>query len=282
MSMEFAEGGHLEDEDLVRLMDGEGSEEEQAMASAHLLSCESCRSRRDALEATAIWLRTNLPLLDSASSDDEVGRARALARMRAARSAAANSGGGDESADRGDDGRGGWAPRSGLGRRLVAAGIGILLLVGLGVEPVRAWIRDGLNELSGRSDSVAEVVVPEQVPSSQSGASVRFAAAGPLFRVDMAEPQEEGSLTIRVIPGGEVSAEIVGGDGETLVILPSGLQVGNRAGSKANYVVALPAGAAGAVREVEIRVAGSVIDRRALSTVTEELTLTLAPGDSSP
>jgi hypothetical protein len=43
-------GGHLTDEDLIRSLDGELSSKETAEADAHILSCWSCRGRRQAIE----------------------------------------------------------------------------------------------------------------------------------------------------------------------------------------------------------------------------------------
>ncbi len=273
MSMQPAEREHLEDDDIVRIMDEEGTPDELRGAEAHLQACESCRQRASAMGASSAWFSASLPLLDPPPLDD-LTRARALERIRAAKAGA-------HAASRQGPRKDGRYAGAGGGRRrrLIAAGIGVLLLAGLTVEPLRAWLLDGLRELAGTPDRTSEVAHLEPPAPGRSAVSVRFTAAGPLFRIDVAQPQDEGSLTLRRIAAGEASAEVVGGAGETLLIMPSGLRVGNEVGSTASYVVELPGDG---VRTVEIRVGGRIVDTHSLSSVTGELNLSLAPEDASP
>lgn len=278
MSMEPAIKKHLQDEDIVRLLDEEVSEGDQVAGRDHLLRCESCRRLADEIAATSRWLGANVSALDP-TPPDELTRARTLEGVRAHRDAAAREKPEIEPKVASVGGTAAYPRSRGSRYWLAAAGIAVLVVASLTVEPVRAWIQDGLLNLGARPESIVEVESPELPTPVPSAASVRFTAEGPIFQIEVAATQVEGDLTVRIITEGEASAEIVGGSGETLVVLPFGLRVGNRESSTASYVVELPSDV---VRGIEVRVGERMIASRPLDGVTGEIELILAPKVPAP
>ena len=143
----------------------------------------------------------------------------------------------------------------------------MLLGVGLTVQPVRAWLTTGVQRVvalfgpEAPASTTEEVAPPEQ--GTESPSTVSFRPADPVFSVEVRAPQTDGLLIVESVPeSGDVTASVIAGAGETLVVLPSGLGISNTAGSTASYRVSVPSRLA----RVEVRV-----DR--------VLVLTLSPGD---
>src|SRR5690606_24067868 len=220
MSMESATTDHLEEGDVIRILDGEAGEEEIAVFTSHLRSCESCRRLRDEVAQQSSWFHSAVTLLDDGAGADDVTKARALAAIRSGqrdRSPAAGV------ATPAPHLNGRAVDRSSGPRRgrtlypLIAAGVGIILFVGLTVEPVRAWIRENVLAVASPVAEPAPEEVVAPTPASPSAASARCAVSGPVFRRELGEHQEEGTLSIRLTTEDQAAARIVGGTEETLI-----------------------------------------------------------------
>ena len=247
--------GHPDDGALLRLLDGE-DDGDTAAAREHVATCADCRRRLATLrrrgERLAVLLaRTDFPVPASApgpvgevASDDAIPAIEASPSSDAKviplrrRTAAAST-----------DSRRTW---------LRAAAI-VLLVLGVGVvaTPARAWIAAFLSDLMGGGDPapvetpVAPPTVDQPPAAPAASSSVRFVPAGSTFRIDVAHEQAAGGLTLLRAEGESATAEVLGGEAD-LLVLPSGLRIGNRAGSAADYRVSVPAG----VRRVTVRVGG--------------------------
>jgi uncharacterized protein (TIGR03437 family) len=225
---------------LVRLLDGEVSAEERAELLELLESSPEARARYDELRAVSSRLSHLLEQEATPPVPDLAPPQRSVVRGR----------------------------RSGARVWLqLAAGVVLLLAVGLTVEPVRAWLTTGVQRVvelfaPQESDPAAEdLVTPEQ--GTESPSTVRFLPADPVFAVEVRSPQPDGVLIVEsVSDGGEVTASVVAGAGETLVVLPSGLGITNTAESTADYRVSVPS----RLTSVEVRIDGVVV-------------ATLSPGD---
>jgi hypothetical protein len=195
--------GHLDDGELIRLLDGECSFEEQARITSHLATCATCTQRHQELvgltqAVTAALVRGDQP----------------------ARSARPPK------------------PRWHLDAFRAAA---VLLAVSVGVaaattHPVRAW-------LSARwADLRATVGSPAPSGTDSPGTTtVRFVPATSTFTIELVARQDAGVLTIDLSADTIASATVTsGGRGEELVVLPEGLRIVNRPDDKSSYDVRLP------------------------------------------
>lgn len=230
----------LLDSRLVRLLDGEVSATERAELLELLESSQEARARYDQLQAVSSRLSQ---LLDQEATP----RVPPLSLPERRRIRGRHSGGGM------------WLR--------IAAGVVLLLAVGLTVDPVRAWLTTGVQrvvELFAYQESSStgeEGVAPDQ--ETESPSSVSFVPAGPVFAVEVRALQPTGMLIVEsVSDSGEVTASIVAGARETLVVLPSGLGITNTGESTADYIVSVPSRLA----SVEVRIDGVVV-------------ATLSPGD---
>jgi hypothetical protein len=218
---------------LVRLLDGEVSPEERAELLQLLESSPEARARYDRLGAISSRLSHLLeqdatpPLPDLAPPKQPLGRQRrSMGRV--------------------------WLQ--------LAAGVVLLLAVGLTVQPVRAWLMTGVQRVvelfapEEPAPTPEAVVTPEQ--GMESPSTVSFQPADPLFSVEVRTPQPDGLLIVESGPDdGDVTASVVAGAGETLVVLPSGLGISNTAESTANYRVSVPSRLA----SVEVRIDGVLV-----------------------
>jgi hypothetical protein len=219
---------HAGDDDLVRLLDEELAADRRTDVAGHVMACPTCAERLDDLRAASGLWSEALAAVDTDIRVDDMARARALAAVRLATVRATPVA----------------APRAAAGswpRVLRAAAVGaILLAAGFSARPVVAWIGERVASTGG------EVAVVPTLPADQprAGATISFQPAGELFRIEMARPQEAGVLTIEAVAADHASAQIVGGaaEAQTILVLPSGLQVDNGAASTASYRVLLPAG----------------------------------------
>jgi len=201
---------HTDDGALVRWLDGEAIGEERHALAAHLTACAVCEARLATLKDRAARVSRAL-----VAADEHVAR-----RARPG---------------------GNWGLRA-------AAGVAVLLGVGLAVEPVRAWILE-------RAETVWTVVTGDRgtpAPASPDGqtaagdpaaASITFVPSGDVFVLEVASRQDGGELVIETVGTGTASATVAGGTGgESFVVLPSGLRVANDPASHAEYLVRVPAG----------------------------------------
>jgi len=208
---------HPSDGDLVRYLDTELSELDERRLRSHLRECAQCAERAEAIasqsRAIAGYIGRTTP-----GGPDAVTRARALASARRASLRPRRA----------------WRPL-----RLAAAACALLVLA-LTAQPVRAWISDRWDGLRGTRSSAAEVAT---LPASivRRSSVVAFAPRGARFDLQIERFQPDGTLTVEVRDVERATAQVLNGMNETMLILPSGIRVENRAGSRASYLVTVPA-----------------------------------------
>ncbi len=195
--------GHLNDGELIRLLDGECSAEEQARIAGHLAMCPACAQGQEVLHRLASAVTAALV------SGDELVRSvrtpRRTWRLGAVRAAAV----------------------------LLAVSVGV---AAANVPPVRAW-------LSARWTGLRGLVRPRATPGTEAPRSttVRFVPTTRVFTIELVARQDRGVLTIDVSADTIASATVTsGGRGEELVVLPEGLRIVNRPDDKSSYEVRLP------------------------------------------
>jgi anti-sigma factor RsiW len=229
------DGGHLENGDLIRLLDRECSSEEEERIKRHLRDCVACRQNAAELERLSHLFGLALQRGD-VTGDTSAAETRPLRRR--------------------------W-PRK---RMLQAAAI--LLIVAAAASPARAWLVEGWLALRSLFTEAPAPVQPEREPSigvAETTAVVTFAAVGSDFSLEVVSAQSRGTVVIASGSVPSASARVLGGDGsEELVVLPGGLRILNVATSTASYEIVLPP----VVRNIEVRIGGRTVwrlDETALS-----------------
>jgi hypothetical protein len=216
--------GHIENGELIRLLDGECPPEEEARMRRHLQHCEECRRGAAELEQLSDRFRLALQHGDAAE-----GVAHAPARARR------------------------W-PR----RRLLQAAA-IFLVVAVAASPARGWLVEGWHAIRSLFVEAPAPEGPVGAPGIDVGettAVVTFATVGAEFRLDVLSTQHRGTVTIATDSVESASARVLGGDGsEELVVFPGGLRILNAPTSAASYEVLLPP----TVSDIEIRIAGRTV-----------------------
>jgi len=220
---------------LIRLLDGEATADERDELLQLLESSAEARERYASLEGASgrlsesLTAETDVPVLPPLDLPQRVAPGRTIFRFPAVSP--------------------GWR---------VAATVAFLLAAGLTVQPVRAWLVTGVNRvmemLSPEDQPVPAVVVEQQEDSGPS--RVSFVPDTDVFVIEVSAPQATGTLFVETVTGvDQVVAAVVNGEGENLLVLPSGLRIGNQAASTADYRITVPA----RLSSVEIRVAGAVV-----------------------
>jgi hypothetical protein len=213
-------GPHLDDGELVRYLDAEGTNEETRRWDEHLGACPRCRGEAETL-------RTNSRALSRwlAAADFDTTAAPAAAAAPAVR-----------------PGRRGvrHRARGGSGPWLKAAVITLLLAAPLAaLQPVREWIADQVAAL--RTDPAG--IQPAQAPASgdaQAGV-IRFVPAPGSFQVIVDVPQEEGFLRVGRTAGPEAVLEIRGaGARPEPVVSARGIRIVNSRAATTSYTLSLP------------------------------------------
>jgi len=187
---------HVDDGDLIRLADGEGSAEERAQLERHLATCSACAQRRGVLDALTQSVTAAL-----VRGDDPVRSVNARKRR--------------------------WR----IGAFRAAA---VLLVVSVGVAaasapPVRAW-------LSARWADVRGIVAPRATPGPESrgATTVRFVPTTGAFTIELVARQDMGVLTIEVSADTLATASVIpstgGGGGGGWGVFPGGGVFFTRAG----------------------------------------------------
>ncbi len=211
---------HLDDAELVRLLDNELTDWEAIELRKHLRGCASCAGRRDSLQAAQEQVFTALRGI-------EIPR---LSQERAARSRAAVE----------------RAAAARLKRRFyarpaalrAAAGIVLMLATAMAVTPVRAWIVEQWDTIVA---APAAELPPGVADGSLESSVVSFVPAGEVFRIHLAHPQQSGDLVLAARPAGRAAAEVMkGGSAEAFTVLPDGLRIDNLSGSTTGYLVTVP------------------------------------------
>lgn len=223
---------HASDGDLIRGLDGQLSDLEQRRLRNHLAECADCGQRSAELQAHAAVARQYLRRDELGSGPDELTRARALAAIRQATRSR-------EAARR----------RKPLHGAAVAAVLILALAVG-SAQPVRAWVMERVAEVRG-APMAAPALVAEMPATvvARRGSIIAFQPAGEVFEIRLEHPQQAGAVGLTVRPVDRATAQMSGDGTESIMILPSGLRIENRAASTARYWITLPS-SLGTVRVV--------------------------------
>ncbi|HET7464820.1 MAG TPA: hypothetical protein VFJ82_26490 [Longimicrobium sp.] len=262
---------HLDDGDLLCLLDGEADAASRVDADAHLRACPACRERMERYRTRRDRLAQLLARADfavpasappSSASPRDTDDAKVIPlRPRAAR-----------------------APARVVNRPWLRAAAVVLLLIAAAAvaTPARAWIAAWIGRQVDRvthesqpappRSRVAQTPAPPAAP--QPSAQVRFVPAGGELRVDVAHTQASGALTLVRVDGPAASAEVLGPQSVELLVVPSGLRIRNTAAASADYRVQVPDG----VRHVRVRIGGgreTVVDRAEIESAGR--TIPLAP-----
>lgn len=217
---------HLSDGDLVRFLDTEGDPAERERMGGHLRGCSPCGQRLESLRRRSQRLSVLLAQATPAAPEPDV---LAAVRARKRRQAAPP-----------------WMR--------AAAMIIVVLGAALMAEPVRAWVAD---LLGFQRTELAAPSQPESQPgpvtptAPEAGTRVQFTPTAGEVELDVASYQSGGAISLQAAEVPEVTVQVQGGTAD-LLVLPSGIRIGNSPESTADYQVTLPSG----VRQVSVRVGG--------------------------
>jgi|GEM_PF-1398604 len=262
---------HLEDGELLCLLDGEAEAVARGDAEAHLEACAACRGRMERFRTRRERLASLLAsadfsppvpmtppstvlLSEAGPTAGEAATARAGAKVIPLRGRPAPAG---RRVDRP------WL-RAAAAVLLLAAAVAV-------ATPARAWIAQWVGRQwsqlahGGRSAPAPPPAAPAPAPPAapQASAQVRFVPAGSELRVEVAHAQRAGTLTLVPVAGTAALAEVLGAQGVELLVVPSGLRIRNAANDAAGYRIQVPEG----VRRVRVRVGAgreSVIERTSI------------------
>jgi hypothetical protein len=217
-------GPHLDDGELVRYIDTEGTDEEARRWDDHLATCPHCRRETETLRAQS----------------GAVGRWLAMADFGARVTPGASSVATVTPIARGR--RGGARTAAGTGGPwLKAAAITLLLAAPLAaIPPVRGWIAEQVGLM--RADSPAPTA-PLTAPAGAGATAIRFVPDPGTFTLVMDAAQVEGSLRVGRAPGAEAVLEVRGGG-----VLPEptvsarSVRIANTEATTVSYSLSLPAG----------------------------------------
>lgn len=230
------DGNHIEDGDIIRLLDGECGQAEERSIREHLRECAQCQSEADELERLSRGFRLLLQRADVMPSPSEATTRR-----------------GEKPAVRPV-----LTPRWTQTRVLKAAAVVALVITAIGVSPARAWLVDGWQAI--RSLFVEGSVEPTQpLPPAETAtapAVVTFTPPGPAFTIDVSSAQISGTVSLAMDSGPSASARVLGGDGsEELVVHRGGLHIVNAPTSSARYEIVVPR----SVSTLELIIAGRTV-----------------------
>jgi hypothetical protein len=221
-------GGHLENGDLIRLLDRECLPEEEERINRHLRDCVACRQNAAELERLSHQFGLALQQGD-ATGDTSAAETRPLRRR--------------------------WS------RRRILQAAAILFIIAAAASPARAWLVEGwlaIRSLFTEAPAPAPPLEGPAIDVAETTAVVTFAAVGSDFSLEVISTQSQGTVVIAVDSVPSASARVLGGDGsEELVVLPGGLRILNAAASTASYEIVLPP----VVRNIEVRIAGRTVWR---------------------
>lgn len=215
MNTDIGSPAHLDDAEIIRLLDGDdptGS----ARSASHVRSCSHCADQLAALRADAATVRA---WLDRAAFEEAVLHAprvvsepRAPRPLRPRRTGAASP----------------W---------LRAAAVLLLLAAPVAAVPaLRQLLVDAVADLRGNDRSVSEPVTA----TTAAGTTVRFVPDVSRFELRFDEPQPTGTLRVRYGTTDEAVLRIVGDVGEGPVVSAQAVQVRNSPGSAGSYVLEVP------------------------------------------
>jgi hypothetical protein len=251
-------GGHLNDDDLVRILDGASST--LAVWSDHFTACVACHTRVSSLSSAANALRvayqeTHIP--------EHFAELPQQLRMRQQAAATAQTS---------------WA-----GGRFTRAAAGILLLAAVGTAAaatIRHFVRDADNRPRQTSQAPA---VTTAVNTRVDTASIAFGVSSGVITLDFASvpamlrARLGDSDTLRLLVTSSDSLHPT--TAASLIALPDGIRIVNAQASGDTYDVVLPS----AAQELRVRLAGrqvSVLHRPGMSpdrNITVPVTVRASP-----
>jgi anti-sigma factor RsiW len=249
-------GPHLTDDELLRLIDGEGEGEWRAERDQHVAGCDRCAREVALLADDGMVVRGWLER--AAFEDVAFEEALPLTGRSQVRPIASAPG----------------AARRNVTRTvspwLRAAAVLALLAAPVAAFPgVRAWLSDSF---SG-SEPAAEVRTLAAPEPAVTAAVIRFVPQQGAFAIDVDAAQAGGALHISRGAGADAVLESTAELADGPVVAAGALRLRNGAADRGSYMLQLPVG----VTRVTVRIAGrvvSVIDDAALAagtTVTLEL-----------
>lgn len=218
----------VDDGDLVRLIDGEATD----AVRAHVAACGSCTARVQAMRVRLTRLSALLRDVDVATPSFATPDGATPRLVRVER----------------------WISRL---WRLAAA---VVLVAGLAVSPLGAWVATQLARVTAALTSdrdAASPASPDAAPEPEGRATVvYFQPAGAELTVRLDARPSGGTLSVD--RADRASAQIVRAHaGESLVVLPSELRIRNTSASSADYLLTFPA----SVHTLRVRVDGEPASR---------------------
>jgi hypothetical protein len=225
-------GGHPGDDDLLRLLDGEGSDAQRRSWQDHVDRCSACGRREARIRDDGQLIRRWLAL---AAFEDELAPAPAGEEAGAAPGPARDS---FQSRPRS-------VTRPSV--RWARAAVILLLLSAplAAVEPVREWVLDRVVELRNRAAPADEPATG--LASTATPAVVRFTPAPGTFVVVLDAVQARGMLRLERVPAGQDAVLEVNSEAEAreAVVSRQQLRIVNSPASTASYTLRLPPGVTG-------------------------------------
>jgi len=229
MILMTAQDEHIEDGDLMRLLDTECSAEEDRMLRVHLAVCRECKRRHDRISRLTNRFATLLfqleePVLGDTTPAPKGHRARFKPIFKSW-----------------------WSHRA----IRVAAVVALVPATAAAVTPARAWVIDVLRSVLGADT--------RSLPVEQAaGSLVSFVPVGTTFQVEFLSTQSAGVLKVIVDTTDAASARLIGrAAGEGFLVLSTGLTIRNTSGSEVSYELRLPR----TCEVLEVRLAGDVVGR---------------------
>lgn len=270
---------HLDDGELLALLDGEADDAERVDLETHLAACAECRARMERYRLRRDRLATLL-----AGADFDIPASTSLTSAPTSTVDVANEA---EAPDRKVIP---LRPRAAEPRRFVdrpwlrAAAVVVLLAAAAAIAtPARAWIIAFVSRRWSHITQQPQTPSPRTTPAPpvqrppepvQASAQVRFVPAGAELRVEVAHAQAAGSLTLVSVDGTAASGEVVGVQAVEMLVVPSGLRIRNTAAATADYRVQVPE----AVRRVRVRIGGREIVVERIDLGGAGKTISLARG----
>jgi hypothetical protein len=233
MMLNTDQNHHIEDGDLVRLLDGECGFDEDSMLRQHLTVCHGCSSRYDSVSQLAQRFSTLFAAFDEQSQR--------------------HSGRPDRTSA--DKTRSSLKPWWSRGRARLIAAAAVVALALATASPVRALVVSGWEVLQSLFQGSGANSTSGQQTSS---AVISFIPTQTRFVVELVHGQRSGRLTLFVDSLPTASARIVEGSrDDEIVVLANGLRIVNSSASTASYRLRVPP----LVEIVEITIAGELIER---------------------
>ena len=209
---------HLEEGDLVRILDGELRPGNGSGPEAHRRSCAECREALDRIALRAARLSHALTLVDPSTpvvrifdTPDSPSGTRSFRSIR-------------------------WLRAAALAALVITA-------AALGSTTVRAWMVSGWSAVRAAVPGLGSPGEPVSSPAASPDhgiARAMFATRPGAFLVSLQNPPAEGSLTIFADEGATV-AELAYGADDGLLVLPDGITIRNARETTTDYRLAVPA-----------------------------------------